>query len=329
MPALISGGRQDFPGKNSLSGRYVPARSLQLVCGLGLGLLRLHALFFLIHALVGLLDELIKAISRIFPEIAQSKTARIGGLTFLAHTFQLEEEDILTDLAADKDEFIAADAENIAAAEMAGKDAAHALYVFVAFFVTVGVVYALETVQVDEDYADLGDRSFGKGFAGSKVGVPVAEPCEGISQTERAQLVSHAGLGDGVVDEVGKRVQKGQIVLSVAGIVHADEAGKQSIDMQRDDKDALDVLRLEQVIEIRRNIPDLLKVVDGGAVGAGDAYRGGLLYGLTAGLDPVQSARIASVMGALKVSTLGVQNYTTTLDDVRMRFEALWGKAPF
>lgn len=73
--------------------------------------------------------------------------------------------------------------------------------------------------------------------------------------------------------------------------------------------------------------------IPGGAardpVGAGDAYRGGLLYGLTAGLDPVQSARIASVMGALKVSTLGVQNYTTTLDDVRMRFEALWGKAPF
>lgn len=64
-------------------------------------------------------------------------------------------------------------------------------------------------------------------------------------------------------------------------------------------------------------------------VGAGDAYRGGLLYGLTHGLDSIQSARIASIMGAIKVGNMGVQNYTTTLPDVRRTYEALWKVAPF
>ena len=73
--------------------------------------------------------------------------------------------------------------------------------------------------------------------------------------------------------------------------------------------------------------------VPGGAardpVGAGDAYRGGLLFGLTSGLGPVVSARIASIMGAIKVSASGVQNYVTTLADVRRTYASLWGEAPF
>ncbi len=65
-------------------------------------------------------------------------------------------------------------------------------------------------------------------------------------------------------------------------------------------------------------------------VGAGDAYRGGLLYGLTHGIDPVRAARIASIMGAVKAASAGAQNYRTTIGDVRAKYEEMWREAaPF
>ena len=40
-------------------------------------------------------------------------------------------------------------------------------------------------------------------------------------------------------------------------------------------------------------------------VGAGDAYRGGLLWGMTQGLDPIKSAVAGSFMGATKAASVG------------------------
>jgi adenosine kinase len=44
--------------------------------------------------------------------------------------------------------------------------------------------------------------------------------------------------------------------------------------------------------------------------GCGDAFRGGLLYGLSNGWDLVKSVRLANQMGALKIAVSGPQNYT-------------------
>lgn len=55
--------------------------------------------------------------------------------------------------------------------------------------------------------------------------------------------------------------------------------------------------------------------------GCGDAYRGGLLYGLLNGMDWKTTGRIASLMGAIKIERPGPQNHKTTPEDFRHRFE--------
>ena len=44
--------------------------------------------------------------------------------------------------------------------------------------------------------------------------------------------------------------------------------------------------------------------------GCGDAFRGGLLYGLTQGWDLVKSVALANQIGAIKIAAAGPQNYT-------------------
>jgi adenosine kinase len=70
---------------------------------------------------------------------------------------------------------------------------------------------------------------------------------------------------------------------------------------------------------------DAVKVKSAGSpVGAGDAYRGGLLFGLVSGLAPAECARIGSVMGALKVA-----GKHATLARARRLYKQRWGKPPF
>ena len=61
--------------------------------------------------------------------------------------------------------------------------------------------------------------------------------------------------------------------------------------------------------------------------GCGDAYRGGLLYGLSRGADVVSSARLASVMGAIKIASRGGQNHAPTRTEIERRFRATFGSA--
>ena len=44
--------------------------------------------------------------------------------------------------------------------------------------------------------------------------------------------------------------------------------------------------------------------------GCGDAFRGGLLYGLERGWSLARSAALGNQMGAIKIAHLGPQNYT-------------------
>jgi adenosine kinase len=59
--------------------------------------------------------------------------------------------------------------------------------------------------------------------------------------------------------------------------------------------------------------------------GCGDAYRAGLLYGLTRGWDWQTTGRLASVLGAIKIEHRGGQNHFFTLDQLRQRFVAAFG----
>ena len=59
--------------------------------------------------------------------------------------------------------------------------------------------------------------------------------------------------------------------------------------------------------------------------GCGDAYRGGLLYGLLHDMDWETSGRIASLMGSIKVEQEGTQNHSITIEELRERFAAAFG----
>ncbi|HEX5484574.1 MAG TPA: carbohydrate kinase family protein [Limnobacter sp.] len=61
--------------------------------------------------------------------------------------------------------------------------------------------------------------------------------------------------------------------------------------------------------------------------GCGDAYRGGLLYGLSNGMPVLKAAKLASLMGALKIAYKGGQNYAFSRTEIEERFKAEFGEA--
>lgn len=61
--------------------------------------------------------------------------------------------------------------------------------------------------------------------------------------------------------------------------------------------------------------------------GCGDAYRGGLLFGLMNGMGWEVSGRIAALISAIKVAHPGTQNHTVTLDEFKDQFEQEFGYA--
>ena len=59
--------------------------------------------------------------------------------------------------------------------------------------------------------------------------------------------------------------------------------------------------------------------------GCGDAYRGGLLFGLMNGLDWETTGRIAALMGAIKMEQHGTQNHSFTEEEFRARYRKSFG----
>ena len=60
--------------------------------------------------------------------------------------------------------------------------------------------------------------------------------------------------------------------------------------------------------------------------GCGDAYRAGLLYGITAGWDWQKSGRLASLLGSLKIAERGGQNHQPSREEIGNRFAAAFGE---
>lgn len=56
--------------------------------------------------------------------------------------------------------------------------------------------------------------------------------------------------------------------------------------------------------------------------GCGDAFRGGLLFGIENGLDWETTGRIGSLMGAIKIASQGPQNHKPSLTDIKNQFKA-------
>jgi adenosine kinase len=59
--------------------------------------------------------------------------------------------------------------------------------------------------------------------------------------------------------------------------------------------------------------------------GCGDAYRGGVLYGITRGLDWETTGRLAALMGAFKIAHRGGQNHRPSRDEIASLFLEQFG----
>jgi adenosine kinase len=59
--------------------------------------------------------------------------------------------------------------------------------------------------------------------------------------------------------------------------------------------------------------------------GCGDAYRAGLLYGLSHDLGWETTGRLASLLGAIKIAHKGAQNHLFTREEIGDRFEQAFG----
>ena len=59
--------------------------------------------------------------------------------------------------------------------------------------------------------------------------------------------------------------------------------------------------------------------------GCGDAFRAGILHGLTCGMDWETTGRLSSLMGAIKIAHQGGQNHRPTRAEIDERFEAAFG----
>lgn len=68
------------------------------------------------------------------------------------------------------------------------------------------------------------------------------------------------------------------------------------------------------------------KVVD--PTGCGDAFRGGLLYGLSQGLDWPTAGRLAATMGAIKIESHGGQRHCPSRAQIEDRFMKAYGYRP-
>jgi len=75
--------------------------------------------------------------------------------------------------------------------------------------------------------------------------------------------------------------------------------------------------------EVRIPTPKAEKLLD--PTGCGDAYRAGLLHGIQEGWDWDTTGRLASLLGSLKIASLGGQNHKPTRDELSTLFQKSFG----
>lgn len=141
-------------------------------------------------------------------------------------------------------------------------------------------------------------------------GIPIFEPAEMLEFVENAALF--------IVNDY-----EWSLVVEKTGLSEEDLASRaEAVIVTLADKGA-EMIRDGQ----RTKIPPVTAERVRDPTGAGDAFRAGLLLGCARGLPLETSARIGSVVGAMKVAYEGPQGLRMDLDAVRERYERAFGAA--
>jgi adenosine kinase len=152
----------------------------------------------------------------------------------------------------------------------------------------------------------------------AEAGVPfIFDPGQGMPMFDGAELIRFIELATWVA----VNDYEAELLTSRTGL---------SLQQIAERVDALVVTLGEQGAHIhadgrRLEIPSVPveKVVD--PTGCGDAFRAGMLHGLSQGMDWETTGRIASLMGAIKIGYQGGQNHAPSLAEIEERFQQAFG----
>jgi adenosine kinase len=151
-----------------------------------------------------------------------------------------------------------------------------------------------------------------------EAGVPfVFDPGQGLPMFERSDLTEFVRMADYVA------------VNDYEGQMLVERTGQSLEDLAKQVKALIVTLgaRGSMILTNGRRIEvpcvKAQEVVD--PTGCGDAFRAGLLYGITSGFDWEVTGKLASLLGAIKIASRGGQNHRFTREEIGERFKEAFG----
>lgn len=152
-----------------------------------------------------------------------------------------------------------------------------------------------------------------------KNGIPfIFDPGQGLTMFSQPELRRFIDLASYViVNDYESKVLSRNSGLSTAEIAAKVDAyittlGEKGARIYLNNGDAIDI----------PSVP-VSQAVD--PTGCGDAFRAGLIYGMTKGLGWKTAGRLGSLMGGIKIEQMGAQNHRPTLAEIGSRFEKVFG----
>jgi adenosine kinase len=153
-------------------------------------------------------------------------------------------------------------------------------------------------------------------------GIPfVFDPGQGLPMFSAAELSEFVSLADYVAvnDYEGKMLEE-KTGSSLAGIARDVKAlvltvGAQgSIVFADGKKHEIPVVKAAEILD---------------PTGCGDAYRAGLLYGISKGWDWPSTGRLGALLGSIKIEHRGAQNHSFKPHEIVDRFKREFGYSPW
>lgn len=149
-------------------------------------------------------------------------------------------------------------------------------------------------------------------------GIPfVFDPGQGMPMFNGEELMEFMHLADYacfndyeaelLADRCGQKVE--QLAKEVKALV-VTRGGEGSIIYAQGQRFDIPCVQADQVVD---------------PTGCGDAYRAGLLYGISNGFDWLSTGRLASLMGAIKIAHRGGQNHVAEREEINEHYRRLFG----